>query len=245
MHSIAMPSSLDCLTISAFIASPTTCCLFLTLTMLQSPLKVSKCRNFGSSVSFGLLQSDETSQPFAAQVLSRVSMWPIPLTPLTAAVRTLNVQNVSSLAETSPWRPCVYCGWTSSPPAAPVAFSQQTPSAFYSVLSVFYPSSCLRSSDVLGAALPPRLDFSIADTFPYSRVPSEHSSSPRFGPHVFRGGGVPTLLPQARLLPRETISLCWDASPPVDAVGRLALSASTSFRINRCHEGTLIHARTL
>ena len=37
-----------------------------------------------------------TSQPFAAQVLSRVSMWPIPLTPLTAAVRTLNVPNVSS-----------------------------------------------------------------------------------------------------------------------------------------------------
>ena len=37
-----------------------------------------------------------TSQPFAAQVLSRVSMWPIPLTPLTDVVRTLNVPNVSS-----------------------------------------------------------------------------------------------------------------------------------------------------
>ena len=37
-----------------------------------------------------------TSQPFAAQVLSRVSMCPIPLTPLTAAVRALNVPNVSS-----------------------------------------------------------------------------------------------------------------------------------------------------
>ena len=37
-----------------------------------------------------------TSQPFAAQVLSRVSMWPIPLTLLTTAVRTLNVPNVSS-----------------------------------------------------------------------------------------------------------------------------------------------------
>ena len=54
------------------------------------------------------------------------------------------------------------------------------------------------------------------------------SIPPRFGSHIFRAGVVPTLLP-----------------PPVDAVGRLALSASTSSRINRCHEGTLIHARTL
>ena len=106
------------------------------------------------------------------------------------------------------------------------------------------PLSCLRSFDVLGAALPPRLDFSIIETFVYSRAPSEHSSSPRFGPHVFRGSGIPTLLPQARL-PRETISLCWGASPPVDSVGKLALSASTSSRINRCHEGTLVHERTL
>ena len=81
-------------------------------------------------------------------------------------------------------------------------------------------------------------------TFAYSRVSSEDSSSPRFGSHISCGGGVPTLLPQARL-PRETISLCWGASPPVDAVGGRALSASTSSRINRCHEGTLIHARTL
>ena len=100
------------------------------------------------------------------------------------------------------------------------------------------------ASDVLGAALPPRLDFSIVDTFAYSRVLSEHLSSPRFGSQVFSGGGIPTWLTQARL-PRETILLCWGASPPVDAVGRLALSASTNSRINRCHEGTLIHARTL
>ena len=109
---------------------------------------------------------------------------------------------------------------------------------------VSFPGSCLRSSDVLGSALPPRLDFSIVDSFVYSRVPSEHSSSPRFGYHVFRGGDAPTLLPQARL-PRETISFCWGASPPVDAVGRLALAASTSFRINRCHKGILIHTSTL
>ena len=37
-----------------------------------------------------------TSQPFAAQILKRTSIWPIPLTPLKADVRTLNVPNVSS-----------------------------------------------------------------------------------------------------------------------------------------------------
>ena len=36
-----------------------------------------------------------TSQSFAAQSLSRVSMCPTPLTPLTVAVQTLNVPNVS------------------------------------------------------------------------------------------------------------------------------------------------------
>ena len=124
-------------------------------------------------------------------------------------------------------------------PLPPLLFPSK--SAFYSVPGASYPGSCLRFSDVLGRALPPRLDFSIVVTSAYSREPSEHSSSPRFGSHVFRGDGVPTLLPQARL-PRETISLCWGALPPVDAVGGLALSASTSSRINRCHESSI--ART-
>ena len=132
---------------------------------------------------------------------------------------------------------------TSSPPASPFAFSEQLTFAFYSVPGVSYPGSCLPSFDVLGAATPPRLDFSIVDTAAYSRVPSEHSSSPRFGSHVFRGGGVPTLLPQARL-PRETISLFWGSSSPVDAIGRLALSASTSSRINRCH-GEVLYLQPL
>ena len=128
-------------------------------------------------------------------------------------------------------------------PLPPSLFPSTPPFTQFQVFST-QPGSCLRSSDVLPAALPPRLDLSIVDTFfAYSRVPSEYSSSPRFGSHVFRGGGIPTLLMQARL-PRETISLCWGASPPVDAVARLALSASTSSRINRLHEGTSIHART-
>ena len=198
---------------------------------------VSRCRNFGSSVPFGLLQSDDVTTLFAVQVLSRVSMWPIPLTPLTAAVRTLNVPNVSSSSRDLALAALCFLRADFSPPAFPVAFSEQIPYAFYSVPGASYPGSCLRSSDVLGTALPPRLDFSIVDTSAHWREPSEHSSSPRLGSHVFRGGGVTTLLPQARL-PRETIVLCWGASPPVDAVGKLALSASTTSRINRCHEGT-------
>ena len=91
---------------------------------------------------------------------------------------------------------------------------------------------------MLGTVLPTRLDSSIVDAFAYSRVTSEHFYSPRFGPRVFRGGGLPT----ARL-PREMISLCWDASPSlVDAVGRLALSAGSC--INRRHVGTSIHTKT-
>ena len=52
---------------------------------------VSRCYNFGSSVPFGLLQSN-----FAAQGLSRVSIWSTLLTSFTAAVRMLNVPNASS-----------------------------------------------------------------------------------------------------------------------------------------------------
>ena len=205
---------------------------------------VSRLYNFGSSIAFRLLlQSNDVTTLCTTGSQQGVD---VPDTVNAVGRCCANVERAERelLAETSPWRPCVSWGRTSSPPASPVAFSEQTPSAFHSVPGVFYSGSCLRSSDVLGAALPPWLDFSIVDTFAYLRVPSEHSSSPRFGSHVFRGGGVPTLLPQARL-PRETISFCWGASPPVDAVGRLAQSASTSCHINRCHEGTLVHARTL
>ena len=62
------------------------------LTMLQSPLKEMRYPDAEISEVPSLLVSCNpmTSQPFAAQVLSRVSMCPIPLTPLTAALRTLN-----------------------------------------------------------------------------------------------------------------------------------------------------------
>ena len=98
MHSIAIPSLTAFLTISSFIASPTPCCHFLSLIMLQPPLKNTRYPDAEFSDVLSLLVSCNpmTSQPFAAQVLSRVLMWPIPSTPLTAAVRTLNVPNVSS-----------------------------------------------------------------------------------------------------------------------------------------------------
>ena len=65
------------------------------------------------------------------------------------------------------------------------------PSAFRSV-PVVYPGSWLGSSDILGAALPQRLELSVVDTFAYLGVASEHFYSSRFGSHVFRGGGNPS-----------------------------------------------------
>ena len=56
---------------------------------------VSRCHNFGSSVPFGVLQSNNATTLISTGH-SRGSMWPIPSTPLTAALRTLNVPNMSS-----------------------------------------------------------------------------------------------------------------------------------------------------
>ena len=121
-----------------------------------------------------------SSQPFAAQGLSRVSMWPISLTPLIASVRPLNVPNMSSSS-----RDLVLAALYFMRTAF---FTARFPRR--SVPGV-YPGSCLRFSDVVGAALPTCLEFSIAGTFASSRgVPSEHSFSPSFGSHVFRGGRV-------------------------------------------------------
>ena len=56
---------------------------------------VSRCHEFGSSVPFGLLQSNNFTI-LCSTGSQQVSMWLIPLTPLIAAVQTLNVPNVSS-----------------------------------------------------------------------------------------------------------------------------------------------------
>ena len=200
--------------------------------------------SFGSSVPFGLLQSDDvttfcsTGLQQGVDVADTVDAVDHCCANVERTERELlqprpRPRGLVFLAGGLPLRPLPSSLFTSK---YPPLFTQ------FQVFSAQDP--CLRSSDVLGTALLPRLNISIVDTSAYSRVPSEHPSSLRFGSHVFRGGGVPTLLPQARL-PREMISLLGGASPPVDAVGRLTLSVSTNSRINRCHEGTLIRARTL
>ena len=97
IHSIAMPSSPAFLTISSFIACSAPCCPFLPFALLQSPLENTPYPDATISEVPSLFVSCSpiTSQPFAAQGLSRVSMWSIPLTPLTA-LRTLHAPNVSS-----------------------------------------------------------------------------------------------------------------------------------------------------
>ena len=94
------------------------------------------------------------------------------------------------------------------------------PKLHHALLMRLFPSKCpppftqiqVFSSQVIAFVLPTSWVWhsyhastspSFVNTFAYSRVPSEHSSSPRFGSHVFHVGGAPTLLPQARL-PLET-----------------------------------------
>ena len=98
MHLITTPSSPAFSTIPSFIASSTPYCPFLPLTSLLSPLKKTRYQDATTLEVQSLLVSCKPlkSQPFAAQDLSRVSVWPVLLTPLTAAVQTLNVPNVSS-----------------------------------------------------------------------------------------------------------------------------------------------------
>ena len=210
MQSIAMVSLPAFLTISSFIASPTPCCPFLPLIPLQSPLKKTRYPDATiSEVSSRLVScSPITSRPLATQCLSRMLMWPMPLTPLTVSVRTFKVLNVSSSSRDLALAASCVMRVAFLIPRSPVAFSGRIPSVFRSVPGL-YPSSCLGSSDVLGAALPARLDFSVVDTLDYWRGTSKYFYSPRFGSRVFRGGGVPTFLPQVRL-PQKTISRCWD-----------------------------------
>ena len=111
-------------------------------------------------------------------------------------------------------------------PLHPSLFSNKCPTPFFAQVQVSTQVLAFALPMCFVAALSPRPDSSSLDTFVYLRVISDLFDSPRFGSDVFRGGDVPTRLP------REMISLCWDASPPVDVVGRLALSASTSSSIN-------------
>ena len=240
MHSKAMPSLSASLTIFFFIASLTPCCPFVL------PLKQTQYPNATSSGVPSLLVScsPNTPQPFATQGHSGVSKSPIPLTPLTAAMRTLRMPDVSLSSREFALATWFFKRMAFLSARFPRRLFRANALRLLSVPGIFYPGSCLCFSDVLGAALPTHIGVSIADTFAYSCVPFEHPYSLCFGSHVLCGGGIPTLLPQAQL-PRETISLCWMASSPVNPVGRLELPASTSSRISRRHEGTSIYARNL
>ena len=246
MHSIVMPSSPDFLTISSLMASPTPYCPFLPLTMLQSSLQKTRYPDAEISEvqSLSVSCNSMTPQPFAAQVLSRVGMWPIPLTPLTTAVRSLNVPNVSSssrdLALAALWFLRADFLSTRFPRRFFRAHTHYLSLSSRCFLRRFLPSFFRRVGYgtpniprllhrrhffLLACALRAFLLFSLrVPRFPRRRCPN------------FATAGTAAA---------GNDSLCWGASPPVDAVGRLALSASTSSRINRCHEGTLIHARTL
>ena len=247
MHSIVMPSSPAFLNDLLLYRQSNPVLPFPALhhaTITTKKDAVFRCRNFGSSVPFGLLQSDDVTT-----LCSTGPQQGVDVADTVDAVDhcCANVERTErELLQPRP-RPRGLVFLAGGLPLRPLPsslFTSKYPPLFTQFQVFSTQGSCLRSSDVLGTALLPRLNFSIVDTSAYSRVPSEYPSSPRFGSHVFRGGDVPTLLPQARL-PRETILLFLGASPPVDAVGRLAMSVSTSSRINRCHEGTLIHARTL
>ena len=170
-------------------------------------------------------------------------MRPIPLTPLTAAMRTLNVPNVSSSSQDLTLATLCFM--------RPAFLAARSPRRFFRANAL----RLLLSSSYLPRLLP---------SF-FSRVGCGTPTTPRLvhrrhfcllacdlQAFLLSSLRVPrfprrwcTNFAAAAQLPRETISLCWDASPPVDAVGRLALSASANSRINRRHVGTSIRARTL
>ena len=129
--------------------------------------------------------------PLQHRVSGRYHMRPIPLiTPFTAGVRTLRMPNVSSSSRDLALAALCFMRSAFVITRFPRRFIR-VPSNFRPV-SGFYPGPCLGSADVLGAALPPRADFSVVDTFPCSRMKSEKMYSPRFGSHVFHGGGAPS-----------------------------------------------------
>ena len=170
-------------------------------------------------------------------------MWPISLTSFTASVRNFE-STERELLQPGP-RPgglAFLAGGLPLRPLPPSLFPSKYPSLF-TQFQVF-------STQVLAFVLPTcwvrhshHASTSLSSTLLLTRlcppiIPPLLAAGP-----TFSASSVSQLC--YRRHGREIISLGWGASPPVDALGRLALSASTTSRINRCHKGTLIHARTL
>ena len=121
--------------------------------------------------------------------------------------------------------PCVPCGRPSLPPRFfRRFFFEQMSSAFRSVPGVFYPGSCLRSSDVLGVHHSHHASTSPSSTLLLTRVYALRA-------FLLSSLRVPRFPRRRRRtnfawLPQETVPLyllrC--IKPPVGAVGRLARS---------------------
>ena len=140
MHSIVMPSLPAFLTISFCIASPTLCCPFLPLTMLQSPLKqnaASRCRNFGSSVPFGFLQYDDATNLCSTSSQLGVD---VPVTVDAVARSCVNTERTErGLLQPRP-RPgdlVFFADGLPLRPLPPSLFSSKCPSLFAQFLQMF------------------------------------------------------------------------------------------------------------
>ena len=212
MHSIAMPSSPAFLTIFSFITSLTSCCPFLPLIPLQSPLKKTRYPDATIyEVPFLLVScSPITSKPFAARGFSRVSMWPIPVTPLIAALQTSNVPNVSSSSRDLDLAALCFMRAAFLHPLPPSLFPSKCPPPFAQLHVEEY------STQILVFVLPKHWVWhshhamtSISSTLSLTRVyppstPPLLASDPTFSAAA---------VSQLARLPRETISLCKPPQP--------------------------------
>ena len=160
MHSIAMPSSPAFLTISSFIASPTACCPFLPLTMLTITTKKTRYPDAEipevlSLLVLGLLQSDDVTTLCITGSQQGVDV----ADTIDAVDRCCAIVKRAECKLLQP-RPrpgglVFLAGGLPLRPLPPSLFLSKCPSPFYSIPGVSYPGSCLRFSDVLGAAINP------------------------------------------------------------------------------------------
>ena len=160
MYSVAMPSSPAFLTISSFIASPTPCCPFPPLTMLQSRLKKTRypdaeISEVPSLLVLGLLQSDDVTTLCITGSQQGVDV----ADTIDAVDRCCAIVKRAErkLLQPRP-RPGGLVFLAGGLPLRPLPLSlflSKCPSPFHSIPGVSYPGSCLRFSDVLGAAISP------------------------------------------------------------------------------------------
>ena len=143
--------------------------------------------------------SPPTLQPFAVQGLSRVSMWPVPLAPLTAAVRTLKLAE-RELVQLTP-RPCGRVFFAEGLPVRPLP-----PSLFPSKSSPSFTQVQVFSTQILAFVLPTSWvqHFQHASAFQSSTLLLTRVCPPSM-PTLLASG--PMFFAAAVRLPRGTIPL--------------------------------------